>query len=177
MDDPQQGTDLAEQAGRLQDVSGDLSRIERATGILLVLCATTPHGAFMRLALASMSHDITPTTLAAAIVDVSSTTSPMFTRSVTPPARAHRRPRAARGVGHGLRPGARRHDRSPALALVVRTSQPVRRVLSPRAVAPARVATIHLGALLPTRSSGLPESSGGPPSNALCLTLLRVGFT
>ena len=67
--------------------------------------------------------------------------------------------------------------RFPGQGLVVRTSQPVRRVLSPRAVAPARVATIHLGALLPTRSSGLPESSGGPPSNALCLTLLRVGFT
>ncbi|GAB3598470.1 hypothetical protein GCM10027446_28780 [Angustibacter peucedani] len=59
---------------------------------------------------------------------------------------------------------------------MVRTSQPVRRVLSPRRVAPARVATIHLDVLLPARSSGLPGSSGGPPSNAPCLTLLRVGF-
>src|SRR3954462_15118687 len=30
---------------------------------------------------------------------------------------------------------------------------------------------------LPAGSSGLPGSSGGPPSNAPCLTLLRVGFT
>src|SRR4051812_42839556 len=40
-----------------------------------------------------------------------------------------------------------------------------------------RPATIPLGVPLPTRSSGLPGSSGGPPSNAPCLTLLRVGFT
>lgn len=38
-------------------------------------------------------------------------------------------------------------------------------------------ATIHLGPSLPTASSDLPGSSGGPPSNAPCLTLLRVGFT
>ncbi len=35
---------------------------------------------------------------------------------------------------------------------------------------------IHLGLPLPTTSCGLPGSSGGPPSNAPCLTLLRVGF-
>ncbi|GAA4362020.1 hypothetical protein GCM10023145_39500 [Angustibacter luteus] len=59
----------------------------------------------------------------------------------------------------------------------MRTSQPIRRVLSPPAVTHERVATIHLGVLLPARSSGLPGSSGGPPSIAPCLTLLRVGFT
>jgi len=36
---------------------------------------------------------------------------------------------------------------------------------------------IHLESPLPATSSGLPGSSGGPPSNAPCLTLLRVGFT
>ncbi len=40
-----------------------------------------------------------------------------------------------------------------------------------------RVATIHLGRTLPHASSGLPGSSGGQPSDASCLTLLRVGFT
>jgi hypothetical protein len=35
---------------------------------------------------------------------------------------------------------------------------------------------IHLRLTLPSASSGLPGSSGGPPSNAPCLTLLRVGF-
>src|SRR5688572_13407029 len=35
---------------------------------------------------------------------------------------------------------------------------------------------IHLRLPLPTASCGLPGSSGGPPSNAPCLTLLRVGF-
>ena len=30
---------------------------------------------------------------------------------------------------------------------------------------------------MPAASCGLPGSSGGPPSNAPCLTLLRVGFT
>jgi len=55
-------------------------------------------------------------------------------------------------------------------------SQPIRRVLCPRAVALARVAAIHLRRTLPHASSGLPGSSGGPPSNAPCLALLRVGF-
>jgi hypothetical protein len=40
-----------------------------------------------------------------------------------------------------------------------------------------REAVIHLRLPLPTTSSGLPGSSGGPPSSASCLTLLRVGFT
>ena len=35
---------------------------------------------------------------------------------------------------------------------------------------------ISLGSPLPTTSSGLPGSSDGPPSNASCLTLLRMGF-
>src|SRR6478736_6942600 len=56
-------------------------------------------------------------------------------------------------------------------------SWPVRRVLSPRAVTPARVATIHLRRTLPCASSGLPGSSDEQPSNAPCLALLRVGFT
>ena len=56
-------------------------------------------------------------------------------------------------------------------------SRPVRRVLSPRAVSPARVAAIPLGRTLPHASSGLPGSSGEQPSNAPCLTLLQVGFT
>jgi len=57
-------------------------------------------------------------------------------------------------------------------------SRPVSRVLSRRAVTgTAAVATIHLGWLLPATSSGLPARSGGPPSDACCLTLLPVGFT
>jgi len=55
-------------------------------------------------------------------------------------------------------------------------SRPIRRVLSPRAVAPARVAAIHLRRTLPCASSGLPRSSGEQPSNAPCLALLPVGF-
>src|SRR3954452_24284965 len=55
-------------------------------------------------------------------------------------------------------------------------SRSVRRVLSPGAVARARVATIHLDVPLPARSSDLPARSGGPPSNACCLALLQVGF-
>src|SRR3954467_4308942 len=39
-----------------------------------------------------------------------------------------------------------------------------------------RATAIPLRLPLPTASSGLPGSSGGPPSNASCLTLLRVGF-
>src|SRR5450759_6029032 len=56
-------------------------------------------------------------------------------------------------------------------------SRSVRRVLSSRAVAGTRRTAIHLGYSLPSTSSGLPASSGGPPSNACCLTLLQVGFT
>ncbi len=57
----------------------------------------------------------------------------------------------------------------------MRTSRTVSRILY-RRVSPS-AATIHLGAPLPAPSSGLPESSGGQPSNASCLTLLPVGFT
>lgn len=56
-------------------------------------------------------------------------------------------------------------------------SQPIRRVLSLVAVTRGQVAAIHLDLLLPACSSGLPGSSGGPPSNAPCLALLPVGFT
>jgi len=59
----------------------------------------------------------------------------------------------------------------------VRMSWPVRRVLSLHAVSPVQVATIHLRRTLPHASSGLPGSSGGPPSSTPCLTLLQVGFT
>ena len=48
--------------------------------------------------------------------------------------------------------------------------------VSPR-VTPTATATIHLGTTLPPSSCDLPGYSGGPPSNAPCLTLLRVGFT
>ena len=40
-----------------------------------------------------------------------------------------------------------------------------------------RLATIHLRAPSPTRSSDLPACSGEQPSNARCLVLLQVGFT
>jgi hypothetical protein len=63
-------------------------------------------------------------------------------------------------------------------------SWPVGRVLCTRLRGPA---AIHLGLPLPAASSGLPASSGGPPSIARAgaapvrrcslLTLLRVGFT
>src|SRR5580765_6216480 len=56
-------------------------------------------------------------------------------------------------------------------------SRPIRRVLSRRAVASPPVTVIHLGQPLPTASSALPVCSGGPPSNAHCLSLLQVGFT
>jgi len=58
-----------------------------------------------------------------------------------------------------------------------RMSRSIRRVLSSRTVAGTRRTVIHLGYSLPSTSSGLPASSGGPPSNACCLTLLQVGFT
>ena len=48
-------------------------------------------------------------------------------------------------------------------------SRPIRRVLS--------WAIIHLGCALPCTSSDLPVRSGGQPSGAHCLVLLRVGFT
>jgi hypothetical protein len=57
-----------------------------------------------------------------------------------------------------------------------RTSRTVSRILC-SARSPALTAAIHLGTPLPTPSSGLPGSSGGQPSNAACLALLRVGFT
>ena len=59
------------------------------------------------------------------------------------------------------------------------TSRSIRRVLS-RPLPPKRprpVTVIHLGRPLLTGSSALPADSGGPPSNACCLSLLQVGFT
>ena len=56
-------------------------------------------------------------------------------------------------------------------------SRPIRRVLCRAAVASRAVTVIHLGRPLPTASSALPVCSDGPPSNAHCLSLLRVGFT
>jgi hypothetical protein len=63
---------------------------------------------------------------------------------------------------------------SPAVLQWRRTSWPVSRVLSTGSRSDRTA--IHLRLPLPTASSGLPGSSGGPPSNASCLTLLRVGF-
>ncbi len=57
------------------------------------------------------------------------------------------------------------------------TSRAVGRVLSRASVAGRAVTVIHLGWPLPTTSSALPVCSGGPPSNAHCLGLLRMGFT
>ncbi len=56
-------------------------------------------------------------------------------------------------------------------------SRSVRRILFSRAVSGPRVTVIHLGRPLLAGSSALPAGSGGPPSNACCLSLLRVGFT
>src|SRR5215217_689698 len=57
------------------------------------------------------------------------------------------------------------------------TSRTVSRILYRRRVTPTAAATIHLGTTLPPSSCGLPGCSDGQPSNAPCLTLLRVGFT
>ncbi len=56
-------------------------------------------------------------------------------------------------------------------------SRSVRRILFSRAVSGPRATVIHLGLPLLAGSSALPAGSGGPPSNACCLSLLRVGFT
>lgn len=72
-------------------------------------------------------------------------------------------------IAGGSRPGASGEKE--------RMSRPIRRVLSPSAVASRRVAVIHLRVPLPTPSSGLPGYLGEQPSNVSCLTLLLVGFT
>ena len=66
---------------------------------------------------------------------------------------------------------------SSAQAMCEGMSRAVGRVLSRAAVAGRAVTVIHLGWPLPTTSSALPVCSGGPPSNAHCLGLLRMGFT
>ena len=69
-------------------------------------------------------------------------------------------------------------DRSPGLARDGGwMSRSIRRVLCSGAVTGLRVAVIHLARPLLTGSSALPACSGGPPSNACCLSLLQVGFT
>jgi hypothetical protein len=57
-----------------------------------------------------------------------------------------------------------------------RTPGGVRRGRPARFCTPYGVATIHLRRPLPAASSDLPVCSGGPPSHAHCLILLRVGF-
>src|SRR4051812_24294059 len=57
------------------------------------------------------------------------------------------------------------------------TSRTVSRILYGHRANPVAAATIHLGTALPPSSCGLPGRSGGQPSNAPCLALLRVGFT
>ena len=83
----------------------------------------------------------------------------------------------SRGVGDlvGTKEAQLLHNRRSAW--VERTSRAVGRVLSRAAVAGDAVTVIHLGWPLPTTSSALPACSGGPPSNARCLGLLRMGFT
>src|SRR6476620_9569116 len=56
-------------------------------------------------------------------------------------------------------------------------SRSIRRVLFRAAVTSDAATVIHLRQPLPAASSVLPVCSGGPPSDAHCLDLLRVGFT
>jgi hypothetical protein len=58
----------------------------------------------------------------------------------------------------------------------VRTGWLIGRVLFAGRLSTIRLATIHLRSPLPVSSCDLPTSSGGPPSSARCLVLLRVGF-
>ena len=55
-------------------------------------------------------------------------------------------------------------------------SRPVRRILCPGVVTNTEAAAIHLRRALPHASSDLPAGSGGQPSIACCLVLLRAGF-
>ena len=68
---------------------------------------------------------------------------------------------ASWSIGHGAYPGWW-------------MSPPISRVLFPGALRRSRSATIPLGVPSPTRSSGLPAGSGGPPSNA-CARLRTRG--
>ena len=56
-------------------------------------------------------------------------------------------------------------------------SRSIRRVLFRAAVTSDAATVIHLRQPLPAASSALPVCSGGPPSDAHCLSLLQVGFT
>jgi hypothetical protein len=80
-------------------------------------------------------------------------------------------------VGQASRVEAPADSPGRALPGVWWTSRAVGRVLSRVLVAGDAVTVIHLGWPLPTTSSALPACSGGPPSNARCLGLLRMGFT
>ena len=82
-----------------------------------------------------------------------------------------------RTAPHGHVPKASQGQPTTAGSDVERTSRAVGRVLSRAAVAGDAVTVIHLGWPLPTTSCALPAYSGGPPSNARCLGLLRMGFT
>lgn len=150
---------------------------------------------------AAVASRTTPTGTASAAattptasVIAGATAHPIVSSTTTARAIAHSRTTLRRSIlpssqsrGVGVRVPARRVGLNPdptAAAVAarvgdrtVRMSWPVRRVLSPCAVAPARVAAIHLRRTSPCASSGLPGSSGGQPSNAPCLALLRVGFT
>src|SRR5690606_10881311 len=84
--------------------------------------------------------------------------------------------------GHGARESSSRHGRTSSAVAALgrrrrgRADEPA---CTPGSVPPVEPgwAAIHLGRLLPAVSCGLPGSSGGQPSNASCLALLRAGFT
>lgn len=78
--------------------------------------------------------------------------------------------RTARGQQESISPEPA--GQSPGADGLARRPGSVRRGAS----RPPRVATIHLRRPLPTASSDLPASSGGPPSSTRCSVLLQVGF-
>ncbi len=76
--------DLAEEAGQLREALASRAPIEQAKGIVLVLCCTTVDEAYGRIKDASMHRNIKLAALASAIVDVSVTPSPVFSRTQQP---------------------------------------------------------------------------------------------
>lgn len=72
-------TDLGEKAGLEARTHHD--SIEQAKGIMLVLLAIDADQAFARLQQASTDHNVHPVALAAAIVDLCVTPSPIFAQS------------------------------------------------------------------------------------------------
>ena len=83
MKDQAQWMDLAEEAGQLREALASRAPIEQAKGIILTLCPTDADGAFDRLRTASMRRNVRVAALAAAIVDVVATPSPVFSQTVT----------------------------------------------------------------------------------------------